>query len=49
MIGSVLFDIGAEAEETVEHRAYDNTTETPGNTQISESKAYFGINYILKR
>lgn len=46
MIGSVLSDVGAEAEKRVEHRAYNNTTETNGNTQIGESKAYFGINYV---
>jgi len=46
MIGSVLCDVGAEAEKRVELGAYKNTTETGGNTQISESEAYFGTNYI---
>ena len=49
MIGIVLSNVGAEAEKRVEHRAYNNTTETNGNTQIGESKAYFGINHVRKR
>jgi len=46
MIGSVLCDVGDEAEKRVEQRAYNNTTETNRNIQIGESKAYFGINYV---
>jgi hypothetical protein len=44
MIETVLSDVEAEVEKRVEHRAYNKTTETNGNTQLGESKAYFGIN-----
>jgi len=49
MIGSVLCDVGAETEERVERRAYNNTTETNANIQMGESEAYFGIIYVQKR
>jgi hypothetical protein len=45
MFWSVRCEVEVEAEKRVEQRAYNNTTETNGNTQIGESIAYFGINY----
>jgi hypothetical protein len=49
MIGIVLSNVGAKTKKRFEHRSYNNTTETNGNTQIGESKAKFGINHVRKR